>query len=119
MSDRYEDSRGVIQDVFGEGTLDGPIDAVTYITTVKGGVRGNHAHRETTQWTMVLSGRLLMASGPTRTEMGPGMWMKHYPGDPHAWKALEDTECFVFTRGPRSGENYESDVYRLEKPLIA
>ena len=41
------------------------------------------------------------------------------PGDPHAWKALEDSECLVFTRGPRSGENYEEDTYRLDTPLLS
>jgi quercetin dioxygenase-like cupin family protein len=112
MSDRFEDARGVIQDMFG------PIDSVTHITTKKGAVRGNHVHRETTQWTFVISGKLLMANRNTQTEMEPGVCMKHDPGDPHAWKALEDTTCLVFTKGPRSGENYESDVERLDEPLL-
>jgi quercetin dioxygenase-like cupin family protein len=112
MSDRFEDHRGVIQDVLGK------IDAVTRITTVAGAVRGNHVHRETTQWTLVLSGRLLMASGDTVTEMGPGEVIKHPPGMPHAWKAVEDTDCLVFTRGPRSGADYETDTYRLQEPLL-
>jgi hypothetical protein len=25
----------------------------------------------------------------------------------------------VFTRGPRSGEGYEDDTYRLEEPLLS
>jgi hypothetical protein len=40
-------------------------------------------------------------------------------GGPHAWKALEDTVCLVFTKGPRSGDQYESDTERLEKPLLS
>lgn len=111
--DRFEDHRGVIQDVFGR------IDAVTRITTVAGAVRGNHVHRETTQWTLVLSGRLLMASGKTKVEMWPGQVVKHEPGEPHAWKALEDSECIVFAKGPRSGDQYETDVVRLEEPLLS
>jgi quercetin dioxygenase-like cupin family protein len=110
--DRFEDHRGVIQDVLGR------IDAVTRISTVAGAVRGNHYHEKTTQWTLVLSGRLLMASGDTVTEVGAGEVVKHPPGTPHAWRALEDTECLVFTLGPRSGEDYESDVIRLEEPLL-
>jgi quercetin dioxygenase-like cupin family protein len=52
------------------------------------------------------------------TEVGAGEVVKHPPGTPHAWRALEDTECLVFTLGPRSGEDYESDVIRLEEPLL-
>jgi quercetin dioxygenase-like cupin family protein len=109
---RFEDHRGVIQDVIGR------IDSVTRITTLKGAVRGNHYHECTTQWTLVLSGRLLMASGDQQTVMGPHEVIKHPPGMPHAWKALEDSECIVFTRGPRAGEDYESDVVRLAEPLL-
>lgn len=109
---RFEDQRGVIQDVIGR------IDSVTRITTVKGAVRGNHYHEHTTQWTLVLSGRLLMASGRTRTEMWPGQVVKHDPREPHAWKALEDSECIVFAKGPRAGKAYETDTVRLEEPLL-
>lgn len=112
MSDRFEDHRGVIQDVVDN------IDAVTRITTVAGAVRGNHLHRETTQWTLLLSGSLIMASGARKTLMRPGEVVKHEPGVPHAWKAVTDSECLVFTRGPRSGENYETDTIRLEEPLL-
>ncbi len=100
----------------------GPVDAVTYIFTKCGAVRGNHTHYQTTQWTWVLSGKLLIV---TENELGkqthtylPGQMAKEDPGVSHAWRALLDTECLVFTRGPRSGENYESDTHRLEIPLI-
>jgi quercetin dioxygenase-like cupin family protein len=114
MSGRFEDHRGIIQDWFNGQ----PIDAVAYITTNKGHVRGNHVHHHTAQWTLVLSGRLLMASGDERHEVGPLELTTHPPGVPHAWKALEDTACLVFTRGPRAGEQYESDTVRLEEPLL-
>jgi quercetin dioxygenase-like cupin family protein len=115
MTDRYEDERGVIQDLFDGG----PVDAVTWITTNEGAVRGNHFHKLTTQWTYVLSGLLLVVSGDGfKMQVGPFEAVKHEPGDPHAWKALRDTTCLVFTRGPRSGEGYESDTYRLEEPLL-
>jgi quercetin dioxygenase-like cupin family protein len=115
MSDRFEDHRGVIQDLF-----DGQPVNVTYIRTMAGAIRGNHVHERTTQWTQILTGKLLMAHGAyVCTEMGPGETMKHDPGDPHAWQAIEDTECLVFTRGPRAGENYEDDTIRLEEPLLS
>jgi quercetin dioxygenase-like cupin family protein len=112
VSDRFEDERGVIQDVIGK------IDAVTRITTVAGAVRGNHYHEHTTQWTLLISGSLVMANGDEKTLMGKGEIVKHEPGVPHAWKAVTHCECWVFTRGPRSGEDYESDVIRLEEPLL-
>ena len=117
MADRFEDARGVIQDI-----LPGPIDGVTHIFTKAGAVRGNHVHRETTQWAYVLSGRLLAVTETGgfvhRDEYGPGELACDEPGVPHAWKALEDTEVLVFTRGPRTGEGYESDTERLRTPLL-
>ena len=116
MADRYEDERGVIQDVFG------PMDAVTHITTRKGAVRGNHIHHHTIQWTLVLSGKLLVIlqtpAGRQRHIYGPGELGCEPAGVPHAWKALEDTEVLVFTKGPRSGEAYETDTERLGTPLL-
>jgi quercetin dioxygenase-like cupin family protein len=114
VTGRFEDDRGVIQDLFGGE----PIDAVTRITTKRGHVRGNHVHKETHQWTYVMNGSLEFANGNKRKTIGEGNIVYHPPGVPHAWKALEDTECLVFTRGPRSGEGYEDDTYRLDEPLL-
>jgi quercetin dioxygenase-like cupin family protein len=121
MASRFEDHRGVIEDL-----LYGQMDCVTRISTVKGAVRGNHVHKLTSQWTYVMSGRLLVATSghPGRKserverEFGPGDLFCEGPGVAHAWKALENTVVLVFTRGPRSGEGYESDTVRLEKPLL-
>jgi quercetin dioxygenase-like cupin family protein len=116
MSDRFEDHRGVIQDLLG------PVDSVTCISTVKGAVRGNHVHRQTDQWTFVVSGRILSVRGkgePEEVGEGTGLRMiLEAKGRPHAWKALEDTVCLVFTKGPRSGDQYETDTERLEEPLL-
>lgn len=110
----FEDHRGRIEDI-----LEHPIDAITRITTVEGAVRGNHVHHQTTQWTYLLTGQLRMVTGDREFVANPGDLVIHEPGEPHAWKALEDTDCLVFTRGPRSGRNYEWDTQRLEEPLIA
>jgi len=116
MADRFEDERGVIQDLLGQ------VDAVTEIFTVAGAVRGNHVHKHTTQWAYVVSGRLLVVterSGARRhDEYAAGELMCDGPGVPHAWQALEDTRVLVFTKGPRSGEAYESDTERLRTPLL-
>lgn len=115
MADRFEDERGVIQDLFGQ------LDGVTEIFTRKGAVRGNHLHQFTTQWTYVVSGLLLVASEPDVVQTRvyePGEMVFEPPGIPHAWQALEDTRVLVFTKGPRSGEAYETDTLRLEYALL-
>ena len=117
MADRYEDARGVIQDLLG------PIDAVTQIYTRKGSVRGNHIHQHTTQWAYVVWGEMLFArledDGLHDSVHGPGDLVVEEAGIPHAWKAIEDTLVLVFTKGPRSGEAYETDTTRLTIPLIS
>lgn len=112
MPDRFVDDRGVIQDL-----LDGPIDGVTEIFTLAGAVRGNHIHQRTTQWTYVVHGLLKVAwvedDGIHVKEYGPRSLITEAAGIPHAWQALTDCHVLVITRGPRSGEAYESDTIRL------
>jgi quercetin dioxygenase-like cupin family protein len=115
MPDRFEDDRGVIQDL-----ITRRIDAITEITTKAGMVRGNHTHARTTQYTYIVSGKMLFVS---RTDNGvnnaifarPGELITELPGIPHAWRAIEDTTVLVFTRGPRSGDAFESDTLRLSE----
>jgi quercetin dioxygenase-like cupin family protein len=116
-ADRFEDHRGVIQDLLG------PVDAVTEIASRAGAVRGNHLHKRTVQYTYVVRGRLLVVAAPEggeRTEryVEAGEMITEEAGIPHAWRALEATTVLVFTKGPRSGTAYESDVIRLEVPLL-
>ncbi len=115
MADRFEDERGVIQDLLGH------VDAVTEIFTRAGAIRGNHVHEQTTQWTYVVSGCLIVRwGGESRIErlVIPGEMIEEEAGVPHAWKAVEDTKVLVFTRGPRSGTAYETDTRRLDVPLV-
>lgn len=114
---RHEDDRGVIQDLLGK------VDGVTEIFTRAGAVRGNHVHKETVQWTYVVSGRLFAAAQETPgvasgRVLEAGDLLEEPAGVPHAWKALEDTTVLVFTQGPRSGEAYETDTRRLEVPIL-
>ena len=107
MADRFEDARGVIQDLLG------PVDAVTTIFTRAGHVRGNHVHPNTTQWIYVVSGQMLVSHGGERLTFGDGQLFEEPAAIPHAWRALRDTHVMVFTKGPRSGAAYESDTRRL------
>lgn len=106
------DGRGSIRDLIGK------VDGVTRIRTKKGAIRGNHVHRQTRQWTYVVSGNLLVAWPGRTVVVIPGEMVVDEPGEPHAWKAITDVDCLVFTVGPRTGEDYESDTERLKEPLL-
>jgi quercetin dioxygenase-like cupin family protein len=108
MAKSFADERGTIEDI-----LEGPIDCVTTIFTRAGAIRGNHIHKETIQWTYVVSGKLRAVTPNSSMLYMPGSLIQEPPGIPHAWRAEEDTVCLVLTRGPRSGEGYESDTIRL------
>jgi uncharacterized RmlC-like cupin family protein len=111
--DRFEDERGVIQDLIC------PVDGVTEIFTYAGAIRGNHVHEKTTQWTYIVSGRMEFAWGGDdgkHTAFYPaGALVIEPAGIPHAWRAVEDTRVLVFTKGPRSGQAYELDTTRLDE----
>lgn len=114
--DRFEDERGVIQDLLGQ------VDAVTEITTKAGAIRGNHVHERTTQWTYVVAGRMqftwLEDDGLHTRSAAAGELVAEPAGIPHAWKAITDCVVLVFTRGPRSGTAYETDTTRLDVPIL-
>ena len=115
----FSDDRGDIIDLL-EGE---DINAVTLVTFRAGAVRGNHYHRETTQWNYVLSGRISLSSmlppGERReVVLEPGDLVTIAPNERHAFVALEPASMAVFTRGPRGGKEYETDTYRVEPPLV-
>jgi len=118
----FEDARGAITDLLPAGDYGPP----TEIRTVAGAVRGNHVHWKTTQWVYIVSGTLETACRSydedgevlVRRVLLAGDMAVEPAGQAHAWKALSDCVCLVFTQGPRSGDAYESDTERLREPLI-
>ena len=54
----FTDDRGVIMDIL----VKEPVEYVTMISSAKGAVRGNHYHKETTQWLYLLEGKLKLLS---------------------------------------------------------
>ena len=86
-------------------------------------MRGNHYHKETYQHLYVLEGKLRVCTQmpgerPEEAVLVKGDLIVNVPNERHAFEALEDSAFLVLTRGPRGGENYESDTYRLSGPLI-
>jgi quercetin dioxygenase-like cupin family protein len=108
----FEDARGTIRDLVTD-----EIHSITEITFTPGSIRGNHVHRHTTQWTYRVSGELTMAtidSGKVlERDLIAGDIVVSLPNEPHAFRAITQAKILVFTKGPRSGSNYELDTQRV------
>lgn len=115
----FKDKRGEITDLIQNEN----INAVTTLTLKRGAVRANHYHRETVQWNYLISGKIkIVTQFPqkkiVKNIMEKGDLIVTLPDERHALVALEDSELIVFTKGPRAGNEYETDTFRLNKPLI-
>jgi dTDP-4-dehydrorhamnose 3,5-epimerase-like enzyme len=116
----FQDHRGEIIDVL----KNEDIEYATIIHSRKDAVRANHYHKETYQYLYVLSGRLRAVSQMPDEKAVEAILVTNdlilsVPYERHAFEALEDTTFLVLTRGPRGGDNYENDTFRLDQPLIA
>jgi dTDP-4-dehydrorhamnose 3,5-epimerase-like enzyme len=115
---QHTDERGTITDLFYART----INHGCIITNEPMAVRGNHYHKLTTQYTLVLNGTLNYYSKTVDSDepvqkfvAGHGDMMISEPGEIHAMRAGEHGCTFIaFAEGPRGGEDYESDTYRVE-----
>lgn len=120
VSVAFSDDRGKITDLIENEE----INSITLITFTKGATRGNHFHKETTQWNYLMVGKIkLVTQMPgeevVETIMLPGELTVTRPNDGHALYAIENSELMVFTKGPRGGKEYESDTFRLDVPLVS
>lgn len=113
MKPNHTDERGTINDLLVTDDY-----SVTHITFTDGAVRGNHYHKETTQYDMVVKGKLLCNQNGKEEIVTPQMIIVHLPNDTHAYKALEDSEILSICFGKRRGNHYEEDTFRLETPLL-
>jgi dTDP-4-dehydrorhamnose 3,5-epimerase-like enzyme len=115
---QHTDERGTITDIFYSRAM----NHGCIITNEPLAVRGNHYHKLTTQYTLVLNGTLnyysksVDSSEPVQKFVaGHGDMMISEPGEIHAMRAGEHGCTFIaFAEGPRGGEDYESDTYRVE-----
>lgn len=121
----YADDRGSIRDIF----VSNPKDHCCIITFTEGSVRANHFHKLSTQYTYLLDGELTMFTvkvdsngvyvGEVESEiLQPGDLVTHPPLNAHAFIANKNSSILAFADGLRGGDNYESDVYRLDTKLI-
>ena len=95
----YEDKRGKIKDL-----IVSEIDSVTHITFNPGAIRGNHIHKDTTQWVYIVSGKVegfaKLNERVVSEIFSAGDFFVSYPNEAHAFRALEPCEILVFTKGP-------------------
>lgn len=115
----FSDARGAITDI----VENVPFDSLTLITSTKGAVRGNHYHKETTQYTFILEGSCRYyaqkpGEAPEQSVVVKGDLVVSPPMESHAFEALEDSVLLAFCKGPRAGTQYETDTFRLEVPLV-
>ncbi len=115
----FKDARGTIMDIF----VKEPYQHCVIVYSNKGSVRGNHFHKKSRQVDFMLFGSMQAYSrkqGSKKVEKfvvkqnDVTRWDK---GEAHEFIALEKCAFLSFVNGPRGGENYESDTFRLNIPL--
>jgi quercetin dioxygenase-like cupin family protein len=119
VSTSYSDARGDITDILRNDA----VEYATLITSKRGAVRANHYHEHTFQYVYLLEGRMRIVSqmpGEPQEEvvLEKGDLIVNRPLERHAFEAIDDCRMLVLTRGPRGGEDYEKDTFRLDAPLI-
>ena len=70
-----------------------------------------------------LSGKIIIyakkkGQGIKKKILNKGDLVVTLKNESHAIKALKNSEFLVFTQGPRGGKEYETDTFRLKKPLV-
>lgn len=115
----HKDNRGYIKDLLENKK----INSITLISQKKGKIRGNHFHKKTIQWNYLLSGKIIIyakkkGQGIKKKILNKGDLVVTLKNESHAIKALKNSEFLVFTQGPRGGKEYETDTFRLKKPLV-
>jgi len=111
----FVDDRGEITDILQHIE----VDSVSLITCKKGSIRANHYHKESIQYSYVLSGEILAYSQMPGCNiesrvLNSGDILVSPPNESHALHAAKDSVLIIITKGPRGGANYEDDTYRVE-----
>lgn len=121
----FTDNRGDILDIF----VNSPKDHCALITSKKGTVRGNHFHKESTQFTFIISGRFKLYRATVDDEgnlkekvridiIEKNELIEHPPYESHTLVAeTNEAVLLAFACGTRGGNFYEKDTFRLKKKL--
>ena len=115
---QFTDDRGSITDIFYKSNM----NHGCIITNAAGAVRGNHYHKFTTQYTYVLAGSLNYYTKPVDSDQPaemyaavPGDMIISTPNEIHTLESGDEGSVFLaFAEGPRGGEDYENDTFRVD-----
>jgi len=100
-----------------------PYEHTVIVYSKKGSVRGNHFHKKSQQSDFMLWGTMEAYSRKQRSKkierfvVKPNDVTYWDKGEVHEFIALEDCAFLSFVNGPRGGNNYEKDTFRLNIPL--
>ncbi|MBY0539783.1 cupin domain-containing protein [Patescibacteria group bacterium] len=114
LTPAFSDARGDIFDL-----LEEKVGHVGMITFTKGAVRANHYHRESTQYSYVLEGKIRLTtyavdgSQKEETILVPGSFSRIPPLYVHRYEALEDSKILDMTTLSRTDDGYEQDTVRI------
>ena len=115
LSINYQDERGIIIDVVTHVDF----QHATIITSTIGAFRGDHYHKLTDQYIFLLSGQLKYVSRDRKipnvevVTVNPNDLVLSPPDEEHGFIAIKDSTILVLTCGPRGGDDYEDDTFRL------
>tara|TARA_B100000161_G_scaffold251101_1_gene209860 strand:+ start:6 stop:392 length:387 start_codon:yes stop_codon:yes gene_type:complete len=112
----FKDKRGLIADII----YNTKVNHIAYITTKKNGVRGNHYHKKTIQYTFVIDGKIRYyfkkksAKKVSQIILKKGDLIKNNFNEIHAFKTIsEKSVMLAITAGIRGGKDYEKDTFRV------
>ena len=118
----HEDDRGKIKDIFYKKN----INHVAIIDSKPQALRGNHFHKDTTQYIMIISGGLIYWYKDYK-DTNEANFINLYEGDivstpPYEIHALSihKTGCrfMAFSEGLRGGKDYELDTFRIQPSIV-
>lgn len=110
----FSDARGDIFDI-----AEGTVGHVGMVTFVKGAIRGKHYHKESTQYSYVISGTLKFTvsdiDGGNAREylLEKGALSTIPPRVIHTYEALSDAVMLDLTTLARTNDGYEKDTVRV------
>lgn len=114
----FIDQRGSIWDLL-------PIEDVKHVGLLiseNDSVRAKHYHKNQTQYTLVLEGKIRVTTKDVTKknskieirELGEMEMLISPPYQYHAFESIGRSKCITFSTSKHSGEDYESDTFRVE-----
>ena len=113
----HQDERGTISDILQQVV----VDSVTLITITKGSIRGNHYHKDSIQYSYVLSGEVIAYTQlpnqkVEKCTLKVGDMLESPVMERHSLHgADENSVLLILTKGPRGGSQYEDDTFRVSQ----